>query len=216
MKFISKTDFAYNEIKNKIGSGVYKNNNLYTIVDIANEIGVSRTPVSGAIKILESEGYITLYPGVGFRIKDISLKSVKESLLISGALEIVAMDYIIDNNVLNEMDIELLKEYVEDSRLAVMAKDGERYVQDADKYHQTLYKLINLPKVKEILNDHTFIYRSLYIEGVNKYSEMAELLVNDHNNILEAIFKSDKKTLREVVEIHEDNCYNLLKKVIEE
>ena len=97
-KFITKTEFAYKEIKDKIGDGFYKKNHLYTIVDVANEIGVSRTPVSGAIKILESEGIVTLFPGVGFKIKYLTMNEIRESLMISGALEIVAMDYIIDNS----------------------------------------------------------------------------------------------------------------------
>jgi DNA-binding GntR family transcriptional regulator len=214
-KFITKTEFAYNEIKDKIGQGLYKKNHLYTIVDVANEIGVSRTPVSGAIKILESEGYITMYPGVGFRIKDLSLSEIKESLLISGALEIVAMDYIIDNSAISDSKRKLLEEYVTGSQKAISSQDGKRYVDFAEKYHEELYGLVNLPSVKDILNDHTFLHKSLYIEGVKKCPSEANELAEDHFKILDCIVKKDKKKIRDVIEEHELHCYTILEKVLE-
>ncbi len=214
-KFITKTEFAYNEIRDKIGQGIYKKNHLFTIVDVANEIGVSRTPVSGAIKILESEGYITMFPGVGFRIKDLSLSEIKESLLISGALEIVAMDYIIDSNMINESKKRLCNEYVQGSIKAIQARDGKRYVECADRYHEVLYGLVDLPSVKDILEDHTFLHKSLYIEGVNRFPEDANELAIDHLKILEAIIDKNKKKIRDVVEEHELHCYIVLEKVLE-
>ena len=214
-KFITKTEFAYQEIKDKIGQGIYKKNHLYTIVDVANEIGVSRTPVSGAIKILESEGYITMYPGVGFRIKDLSLSEIKESLLISGALEIVAMDYIIENSAISENKRKMLEDYVHGSQKAINNKDGKRYVDFAEKYHEELYALVNLPSVKDILKDHTFLHKSLYIVGVNEYPEDANVLAEDHFKILECIIEKDKKKLRDVIEEHELHCYTILEKVLE-
>ena len=214
-KFITKTEFAYNEIKDKIGQGLYKKNHLYTIVDVANEIGVSRTPVSGAIKILESEGYITMYPGVGFRIKDLSLNEIKESLLISGALEIVAMDYIVENCEIPINKKKILKDYVLGSQKAITNNDGLSYVEFAGKYHEALYALVELPSVKEILRDHTFLHKSLYIEGVNKYPEDVMVLVNDHYKILQAVIEKDKKKFRDIVKEHELHCYIILEKVLE-
>ncbi|MDD2371829.1 MAG: GntR family transcriptional regulator [Firmicutes bacterium] len=214
-KFMTKTEFAYNEIKDKIGQGIYKIHNLYTIVDVANEIGVSRTPVSGAIKILESEGYVTIYPGVGFRIKDLSLSEIKESLLISGALEIVAMDYIIDSNMISESKKRLCNEYVENSMKAIKTRDGKSYVECADRYHEVLYDMVDLPSVKNILADHTFLHKSLYIEGVNKFPDDANELAIDHLKILEAIIEKNKKKIRDVIEEHELHCYIILEKVLE-
>jgi len=214
-KFITKTEFAYQEIKDKIGQGIYKKNHLYTIVDVANEIGVSRTPVSGAIKILESEGYITMYPGVGFRIKDLSLSEIKESLLISGALEIVAMDYIIENSAISDNKRKMLEDFVHGSQMAINNKDGKRYVDYAEKYHEELYALVNLPSVKDILKDHTFLHKSLYIEGVNKFPEYVGVLAEDHYEILKAIINKDKKKIRDVIEEHELHCYTVLEKVLE-
>ena len=214
-KFITKTEFAYKEIKDKIGLGIYKKHHLYTIVDVANEIGVSRTPVSGAIKILESEGYITMYPGVGFRIKDLSLSDIKESLLISGALEIVAMDYIIEHSQITEQKKNLLEKYVKDSYEAIKNKDGSKYVEFAGKYHEELYSLVNLPSVKDILNDHTFLHKSLYLEGVMKFPQDAFVLAEDHYNILQAIIEKDKKKIRDLIEEHEIHCYTILEEVLE-
>lgn len=215
MEFISKTEFAYNEIKNKIGLGIYDKDNLYTIVEVANEIGISRTPVSGAIKILEAEGFISIYPGVGFRIKELSLAEIRESLLIAGALEIVAMDYIVDNNALSRGERLLLETYVKDSMEAVINQNGEKYVDDADKYHETLYELIDLPQAKEILKENTFLHRCLYLQGVNRFYNESKQLVNDHYKILKALDNKDKLSIRDIIGEHELHCYELLKKVLE-
>jgi len=54
---------------------------------LAEKFGVSRTPLREALKVLASEGLITLTPNRGARISELSLEDLEEAFPVMGALE---------------------------------------------------------------------------------------------------------------------------------
>ena len=202
------------ELKEKIGNGYFKKDEISTVIDIAEQIGVSRTPVSGAIKILESEGYVVLYPGVGFKIKEISVAEVRESLLISGALEKVAFNYLIENSVVDTKMLKDLRALVAESAEAIKNGDKEGYVASANAYHNNVYGLVDLPQVKKLLKDHTFFHENWYKSAVTYCPDKIVVLVEDHNKILDALGDNDLNQLNYIIKNHEEHCFEALKEVL--
>ena len=213
-RFLTKTEYVYMELKEKIGNGHFKKNEIYTVIDIADEIGVSRTPVSGAIKILESEGYVVLYPGVGFKIKEISVSEVRESLLISGALEKVAFNYLIEKSLVDAKSLKHLRTLVAESEEAIKKGDNEGYVASANAYHNNVYGLVDLPQVKKLLKDHTFLHENWYKSAVDYCPSKIVILVEDHNMILNALGDNDLNQLNHIIKNHEEHCFEALKEVL--
>lgn len=213
-RFLTKTEYVYMELKEKIGNGHFRKDEIYTVIDIADEIGVSRTPVSGAIKILESEGYVVLYPGVGFKIKEISISEVRESLLISGALEKVAFNYLIENSIMDSKTLKHLTVLVAESEAAIKSGDRDTYVSSANAYHNDVYGLVDLPQVKKLLKDHTFLHENWYKSAVDYCPNKIVILVEDHKNILEALGENDLQQLNHIIKNHEEHCFEALKEVL--
>ena len=54
--FTSKSEYVYKYLRDNIKSSRFEIGKLYKIVDIAAQLGVSRTPVTEAIKLLVSQG----------------------------------------------------------------------------------------------------------------------------------------------------------------
>jgi DNA-binding GntR family transcriptional regulator len=75
--FLSKGEYVYHRLKENIVDGSLERNKIYTIVEIAESLGISRTPVGEAVKILGSQNYITLYPGVGFKVKEPVMEDIR-------------------------------------------------------------------------------------------------------------------------------------------
>ena len=121
-----------------------KKDEIYTVIDIADEIGVSRPPVSGAIKILESEVYVA----------------------------------------------------------------------SANAYYNNVYGLVDLPQVKKLLKDHTFLHENWYKSAVDYCPRKIEILVKDHNMILEALGNNDLNQLNYIIKNHEEHCFEALKEVL--
>ncbi|AMP21003.1 hypothetical protein AZF37_07370 [endosymbiont 'TC1' of Trimyema compressum] len=213
-RFLTKTEYVYMELKEKIGNGHFKKDEIYTVIDIAEQIGVSRTPVSGAIKILESEGYVVLYPGLGFKIKETSVAEARESLLISGALEKVAFNYLIENSVVNTKILKDLRALVAESAEAIKNGDREGCVASANAYHNNVYGLVDLPQVKKLLKDHAFLHENWYKSAVTYCSDRIVVLVEDHNKILDALGDNDLNQLNYIIKNHEEHCFEALKEVL--
>ena len=60
---------AYNYIKNLILSHKLDANTLYSETKLSKELGISRTPMREALQCLSQDGYITVIPSKGFRIR---------------------------------------------------------------------------------------------------------------------------------------------------
>ena len=60
---------AYNIIKEKILSKSMDSDALYSETRLARELGISRTPLREALQCLSQDGYITIIPSRGFKIR---------------------------------------------------------------------------------------------------------------------------------------------------
>ena len=60
---------------------------LYSETKISKELGISRTPMREALQCLSQDGYITIIPSRGFKIRQLSKESMRESIQIRCAIE---------------------------------------------------------------------------------------------------------------------------------
>ena len=80
-------EIVYEELREGILTGAIKPGTRMMEVDLAEEMGVSRTPVREAIRKLEKEGLVTIRPRKGAYASDISVKSMMDILEVRSNLE---------------------------------------------------------------------------------------------------------------------------------
>lgn len=73
-------DRAYTHVKRAILDRTYEGGTLLTEGEVADEVGVSRTPVREALLRLQSEGLLRLYPKRGALVLSVSAKDVEDIL----------------------------------------------------------------------------------------------------------------------------------------
>jgi DNA-binding GntR family transcriptional regulator len=210
--FFSKGEFVYQLLKEKLANGCLERNKIYTIVEIAEGLGISRTPVGEAVKILASQKYVTLHQGVGFKVKELNMDDVRENLTISGALEMAVLRKIIKDGTTT---IEELDEAVANSWIAIETQTPELYTRSSAEFHKAFYALAALPRVTEILHDHVFVHEIWYREGAACYPEGIKRLIVDHEKIIKLIKHGDYGHIGEVINAHVKNCEEVLFKVIQ-
>ena len=71
---------AYNIIKEKILSKSMDSDALYSETRLARELGISRTPLREALQCLSQDGYITIIPSRGFKIRCLNQDTMRESI----------------------------------------------------------------------------------------------------------------------------------------
>lgn len=78
---------AYENIKKRILSGEFAQDTLYSETKTAKELSISRTPLRDALRYLEQDGYITIVPSRGFRIRSLDEEGLRSSIELRSAIE---------------------------------------------------------------------------------------------------------------------------------
>ena len=77
-------------LRQAIQDGVLKPGERLMEIPLAEELGVSRTPIREAIRKLELEGFVVMVPRRGTYVANISLKDITQVFEIRSALEELA------------------------------------------------------------------------------------------------------------------------------
>ena len=77
-------------LRDAVRRGVLKPGERLMEIQLAEELGVSRTPVREAIRKLEMEGYVIMMPRRGTYIADLSIRDINEVFEIRTSLESLA------------------------------------------------------------------------------------------------------------------------------
>lgn len=78
---------AYEYLKDMILSGKLNPDELYSETRMSAELGISRTPMREAIQCLSQDGYITVVPSKGFKVRSLSGADMEETIQIRCAIE---------------------------------------------------------------------------------------------------------------------------------
>jgi DNA-binding GntR family transcriptional regulator len=101
---MSRTDYAYNQIKEWLLNGNLKPGETISSYKLAEVLNLSRTPVINALKKLESEGYIEVIPQVGCMVKLPNVDEARDRFMIRAVLEGFAAELAAQNKT--DKDIE--------------------------------------------------------------------------------------------------------------
>lgn len=78
---------VYNKIKELLYSGNWKSGERLAEVKIAKELNVSRNPIREALLRLASEGLVERIPGVGCRVVEVDVRTIRDMYQVREALE---------------------------------------------------------------------------------------------------------------------------------
>lgn len=107
--------------------------------ELANELGVSRTPVREALILLAAEGLVEIYPQVGTFVSRIDPVAVADAQFIREALETASMRQLVPQ--IQSSQIIELRDILEQQRLAVKARDVDRFFKLDEQLHRAMMTL---------------------------------------------------------------------------
>ncbi len=202
-------ELVYEEIKNKILKGEIAPGTRMMEEEIAENIGVSRTPIREAIRQLEKEGLVTLKPRKGAYVSDIIKKDMIEILEVRETMEGLAAGYAALRMTAEEKE----KLSVVAEKFAEAVRNGkteEMISLDTEFHHLVVIGADNktLTKMVEQLQEMVLRFRYLHYDDFKR----AELMVEEHKEILEAIDTSDEKRARNAAFVHIDRLREMVAK----
>lgn len=90
-EYLPLRDVVFRTLRRAILKGELKPGERLMEVQLANRLGVSRTPVREAIRKLELEGLVTMIPRRGAEVAEITEKNMRDVLEVRRALEELAV-----------------------------------------------------------------------------------------------------------------------------
>ncbi len=87
IKASTLTQQVYDHLKEKVVSGGFGTDGPLFETQLAQDLGVSRTPVREALRMLENEGFVTASPGGGVRALVIGPQDIRDAVAARVAIE---------------------------------------------------------------------------------------------------------------------------------
>ena len=189
-------EMVYEELKMQILKGSIIPGTRMMEVELAEEMGVSRTPIREAIRKLEKEGLVTIEPRRGAYASMISTEDMVEILEVRQDLEGLAAYFAADRMTKKQMAA------VKEGNMEAMIKHDTRF------HHIIVESCRNkiLVQMIEQLQELVLRFRYIYYDNFKRAENMPE----EHEAIVAAIAEGDADKARAAADIHIERLKELV------
>jgi DNA-binding GntR family transcriptional regulator len=189
---------VYDELRERILQGRFDPRVPISQVQLARELGVSRTPLREALRMLQAEGLILSEANRRVRTAQLSLADLEQVYSLRVVLESFGVHLSVPR--LTDADIAELRDRLQSVEAAL--KDGNLDAWEAShsEFHQLTrrYSGERLEAIARALVDHSGRYRRFYLGDTGARAAS----VQEHRNILEACAARDAGNAAQLVAQH--------------
>ena len=201
-EYLPLRDVVFNTLRQAILKGELEPGERLMEIQLAERLGVSRTPIREAIRKLELEGLVLMIPRKGAEVAKISARSLRDVLEVCRALEELAIELACQR--MSEEDVGNLQKAQEDFKKAIAEGDAMKIAETDEHYHDVIYEGTQNAKLIQMLNnlrEQMYRYRLEYIKDEDK----RKILVLEHEKILKTVRERKVAEAKEAVREHIDN-----------
>ena len=181
-------DVVFENLRTAILEGNLKAGQRLMEVQLAEQLGVSRTPIREAIRKLELEGLVVMLPRKGAYVANMSFKDLIDVLEIRATLEGLAASLAAERR--NDEDVIKLEKVAKEFEEGVRNADIEVVLKKDVEFHENIFLMANNKKLYHLITslwEQVHRFRVMYVSN----NEASLSLVDEHKRILDAIKNGD-------------------------
>lgn len=201
-EYLPLRDVVFNTLRQAILRGELEPGERLMEIQLADRLGVSRTPIREAIRKLELEGLVLMIPRKGAEVAKISEKSLRDVLEVRRSLEELAAELACQR--ITEEQLEVLIE-AQNVFSESLKKDDIMNMAEADeKFHDVIYEGTCNQRLLQMLNnlrEQMYRYRLEYMKDTDK----RQILLLEHDKIIKAIRARHVAEAKAAMREHIDN-----------
>ena len=186
-------------LRDAVRRGILQPGERLMEIQLAEDLGVSRTPVREAIRKLEMEGYVIMMPRRGTYVADLSIRDINEVFEIRTSLESLASGLAAER--INEDELEKLQRLLVEIGAYIKSGDMDSIVRTDTEFHDLLYQASRNSRLVGIisnLREQLTRFRTTSMSFPGRLKATLE----EHRKIVEAIAQGDEKAARKAAEHH--------------
>ena len=201
-EYLPLRDVVFNTLRQAILRGELKPGERLMEIQLANKLGVSRTPIREAIRKLELEGLVLMIPRKGAEVAEITEKSLKDVLEIRRALEDLAVRLACEK--ITKDELKELKKAGDEFKKVLKSQDITEVAEADVRFHDVIYMATDNPKLIQLLNNFREQMYRFRVEYLKK-DEVRPQLLAEHDEIIKFITEGNKEEASRVVTRHIEN-----------
>jgi GntR family transcriptional regulator, rspAB operon transcriptional repressor len=185
---ISLTDKAYEHVRASILRGDLPVGTVIAEARLADELGISKTPMRQALQLLRTEGLLETGPRRQLVVRGFSAGHRNEVLRIREALEEIAVETacrVMTLEQIDQLQLTLLRQ-----KRAVDAHNEEDFLVLDEEFHILIARGANLPIVAQLLEQMRGFARLMRL-GRSQPPEHLHDILAEHMRIVEALEQRD-------------------------
>ena len=211
--YLPLRDVVFNTLREAILKGELLPGERLMELQLASKLGVSRTPIREAIRMLEQEGLAVTIPRKGAEVASMTLKDMEDVLEVREALDELAAKIACEKMTHEQM--KKLKEIKEEFAQCAISSSNVKEIAEADvKFHDVIYEATDNAKLISLINnirEQLYRYRVEYLKNPDNYPS----LIIEHESIVIALEERDKEKVSKAMFKHVANQEAAMKAVIE-
>lgn len=212
-EYLPLRDVVFNTLRQAIITGEFVPGERLMEIALANRLGVSRTPVREAIRKLELEGLVVMIPRKGAEVARITEKDLRDVLEVRSSLEELAAGLATER--LDDDSRQKIKTALDNFREAITTGENPRIADCDVEFHDTVFEATKNKRLIQIINnlrEQIYRYRLEYV----KDTEYHAVLMKEHEELVDAMFRGDINGAQEIMKRHIDNQEETVIKKIQE
>lgn len=200
--YLPLRDVVFNTLRQAILRGELKPGTRLMEIQLANKLGVSRTPIREAIRKLELEGLVLMTPRKGAEVAEITEKNMLDVLEVRKALEELAAKLACDR--ISEAQIEEMRRIQKMFAESLGKADVTEIAEIDEKFHDVIFAATDNQRLISLLNnlrEQMYRFRIEYLKMPECYPQ----LIREHEQLIEAIANGGTEEACSILEKHIDN-----------
>ena len=210
-EFLPLRDVVFNTLRKAILRGELKPGERLMEIQLANKLGVSRTPIREAIRKLELEGLVLMIPRKGAEVAQITEKNMQDVLEVRKALEELSVQLACER--ITPEQVEEMKMAAEDFRKVLKSGDVTKIAEADVKFHDIIFAATNNQRLITLLNnlrEQMYRFRVEYLKQKECYPQLLE----EHDKLIALISGGEVEEACELMGCHIDNQASTVSDVI--
>ena len=185
---------AFEQLQEWIIDGTLQPGEKLNDTELAQALGVSRTPIRESLQLLEVQRFVKMYPGKATQVTEVDKESISDLLPPLAALQALSAELAIPH--LTPEIIELLESTNKRFADAVLSEDYFSALKIDEEFHQIIVDAANNPYIQTMVPSLQVHVRRLFFHNS---IVMTKDSIEEHAQIIELMKKRDAESVSAIM-----------------
>mgnify|MGYP003808853963 CR=1 FL=1 len=198
--YTTSADYVYQELRHRIITKQLKPGQRLPEVNIAVQMGVSRTPVREALRRLSSEGLVLIIPNSGARLASPTKREMEDTYAVREQLECISVATAATR--ISERNLRRLEDAILEEEKAFEEKNLELYLEVNENFHKIIADASGNRVLAEFV-ENILARTNAYVVFYDPFYDIVDNpSIDQHKAIAQALKDRDREKAVELMKEH--------------